>query len=408
MRPRLTVGLVLSTVLVVGLVVTGAGPGNDHVTQEPDTPLYAMGEGVRTTSASRLAGGVCLARVSPAQLDRLFVTEPGGVVGADYQRTMELPDGRVLWTFQDAEVRLPSGATTLVHNIGMVQDGTCFSVLMGGSAGAPTSWLFGEHTSPFRRWFWPLGSMIGSDGRIYVYAAEMQERGESYLTHVVPASTFVAAVDPATWNVEWYGRPGDGSAALYGFSIASDESWTYLYAQCHRQFGFDPYIFVLAHDRDCAARVTVGRIPRGSALARPTYWDGRRWQTDPARARSLFATDGGRARPAQVVLHNNQWMSITKVDDWWGKQIVVEQAPRPTGPFAVTRTLSPQPKCPDDCNTYFASWVPGPSDATMIFGLSHNRWDGIPTHVYRPTFGAVTAPPWTPSHADRCNVGHCD
>jgi hypothetical protein len=398
---RVVASVVFAVATLLSTVPSGHGPAGAL-----DAAPGASGVG--STSPAYVAGGVCLANVSPSELNRLFVSEPGGVVGADYQRTLELPDGSVLWTFQDAEVRLPSGATTLVHNIGMVQRGSCFSVLMSGTAWSPQPWLFAEYTSRFQRWFWPLGATIGSDGRVYVFAAEMREEGGSYLTRVVPTATFAAAVNPSNWNVEWYGRPGDGSAALYGFSIASDRNWTYLYAQCHRQFGFDPYIFVLAHDRSCTSRVTVARVRRGDVLSAPRYWDGARWRADRSRARPVFGAAGLIARPTQVVFHNNQWMAITKLDDWWGKRIVVEQARRPTGPFALVEQRWPSPKCPRDCNTYFASWIPAPNPGAMFFGLSHNRWDGLPTAVYRPTFGRLDAPRYSPSIADRCSVGYCD
>ena len=267
--------------------------------------------------------------------------------------------------------------------------------------------MFAADTSRFRRWFWPLGATTGSDGRVYVFVAEMYERGDRYLTEVVPTSTFLAAINPSTWYPEWYGRPGDGSAALYGFSAASDERWTYLYAQCHRQFGFDPYVFVLAHDRECGPRVTVGRVRRGDVLARPSYWDGARWQSNPVRVTPVFGTAGHIARPSQVVRRDNWWLAITKLDDWWGNRILVERAARPTGPFVTLHEMWPQPKCPRDCNTYFASWVPSVDANTLTFGLSHNRWDGVFTAVYRPTFGAMSAPPFEFSPADRCGLGQC-
>jgi hypothetical protein len=43
-----------------------------------------------------------------------------------------------------------------------------------------------------------------------------------------------------------------------------------------------------------------------------------------------------------------------------------------------------------------------------MFGLSHNRWDGITTEVYRPTFGVVAEPAEQMLQADRCSLGYCD
>ena len=33
----------------------------------------------------------------------------------------------------------------------------------------------------------------------------------------------------------------NSSTDLYGFDIASDEQWTYLYSHCYRQFGFTAF-----------------------------------------------------------------------------------------------------------------------------------------------------------------------
>lgn len=358
------------------------------------------------TEASVRRGSVCLPAVTPAQLDRLFVTEPGGVKGADYQRATPLPDGRVVWTFQDAEVRLPQGGTRLVHNIGMVQEGNCFTVLMSGTAEDPRPWLFAAATVPFARWYWPLGAEVGADGLLYVFVAEMYERGPGYLSRAEPGSTAVAVVDLSSFEVRTTTRPANSSAALYGFSIESDSTWTYLYAQCHRQFGFDPYIFVYAHDFSCSSRVTVARVPKGQLLAPPRYWTGNGWGTDPAGAVPILDT-GRMVNASQFVSVNRQWLAITKVGDWWGDRIVIEYALRPVGPFTIVAEWTPPVKCAVDCNNYFASWIPSPAAGQIYYGLSHNRWDGIASEVYRPTFGAVATPPARLLPAERCSLGYC-
>lgn len=368
--------------------------------------VSVVGEPSPTAASSSATEPTCLAGAGPNELDRLFDAAPGGVVGGDYQRATSLPDGRVLWTFQDAEVRLPGGGTRLVHNIGMVQDGACFRVLMGGTPDAPTPWLFGSRTTPFVRWFWPLGAELGADGHLYVFAAEMIERGPGYLARTEPVATAVAIVDATTLEVRSTGRPADASAALYGFSIESDRTWTYLFAQCHRQFGFDPYIFVYAHDFACAGRVTVARVPKGQLLATPTYWTAGGWSRDAAAAIPIL--DPARlVNASQFAYVNNQWMAITKVGDWWGDRIVVEYSLRPVGPFVTVAEWRPPTKCSTDCNNYFASWIPWTAPGQLMFGLSHNRWDGIASEAYRPTFGLIAAPPLRLLPAERCSLGYC-
>jgi hypothetical protein len=387
-------GVVRTVVLVSMALVLGVSIGSSG---RPPDPVAAA------STAS-----VCLAGTTPGHLDQLFAAEPGGVIGADYQRTTPLADGRVLWTFQDAEVRLPGGGTRLVHNVGMVQEGNCFSMLIGGTSVDPRPWLFAEATTPFSRWFWPLGAEVGADGLLYVFVAEMYERSPGYLIRTEPVSTAVAMVDTQTWNVVRTTTPTDSSASLYGWSIASDATWTYLFAQCHRQFGYDLFIFTLAHDQSCSSRVTVARVPKGRLLAAPTYWAGRGWSADPSSAVPIIETKNRMVNATQFVRVANTWMAITKVGDWWGDRILIERAERAVGPYSVVSVIPAVPKCVRDCNTYFASWIPSSQAGQLTYGLSHNRWDGIASVVYRPTFGAIPAPAFTTSTAQRCSLGYCD
>lgn len=435
----LLTGLVIVLTTVASTAAVGATQQDDTASRPTD-----LTDGIRGRSVSErplLAPDVCLPDLSPASLDTLFYSYPAGIVGADYARTLRVPSGDVLWTFQDAKVLLPGDEVAVLHNIGMVQRGNCFTVLRSGTDGAPRPWLFAEDTIDRQRWFWPLDAELGSDGKVYVYLADTRELPpppppdpeadgpdpdapepdppRDYLFHTVPHGTFVAQIDPDTWTVEFYGVPTDASADLYGFSIESDSRWTYFFAQCHRQFGFDPYVFgVLAHDRSCSDRVTVARVPRGQLFDPPSYWDGHGWTSDSSRAAPIIEQTGRFANPTQFLFSNNHWVAVTKIDDWWGDTVVVERARRPTGPFDHVAAFRPQAVC-GECNTYFASWVIAPSqpeqeskrvDPTtpLTISLSNNRWDGQASAFYRPTFFTVPAPPDLPASADRCALGHCD
>jgi hypothetical protein len=66
----------LSTCLVAALVVIAPPrPGADLLAQASSSFIGSTG---------------------PAELTALFDLEPDGLLGADYQRSLELPDGRVL------------------------------------------------------------------------------------------------------------------------------------------------------------------------------------------------------------------------------------------------------------------------------------------------------------------------
>lgn len=401
--------LVVSGLLVSGLVVSGfrVSAAEDH----DDETLSVDRESFTRATDNFIAANFCLPDLSVGSLGTMFNGEPGGIIGADYPRTLTLPNGNVLWTFQDAHIRTPTGAR-YVHNIGMLQVGLCFNILVGGSSQFPEAWLFPEQTVPNSRWFWPLDAEIGSDGQVYIFAAEMNERGESYLERTEPGGVFVARFNPTNWNIEWYGRPGDTSNSLYGWSIESDDNWTYLFGHCHRQFGYDPFFGGAAHDRSCTQRVTLARVPVGRVLDQPSYWTGTGWSYSPSQAVSVVAPKGSWTVPTQFLVKNGRWLAITKVDDWFGTDIVIESAVHPAGPYVEIERRPAATKCANtECNTYFSSWIDGqnlgePGDL-LISSLSHNRWDGQPSSVYRPTYQVVLPPPNHPAAAMRCRLGHC-
>ncbi len=302
-----------TTMLLMLVAITASATGSPIAgADEPDEFLTAGRGSYERVDATYIADTFCLADLTVQSLGRMFDTEPGGIIGADYPRTLVLPTGNVLWTFQDARVRTPTGAR-YVHNIGMMQVGRCFSILVGGSSTSPQAWLFPEHTAPEFRWFWPLDAEIGADDQVYVFSAEMHERGDSYLSRTEPGATFVARVNPDNWNVEWYGQPGDASNDLYGWSIVSDDEWTYLFAHCHRQFGFDPVFGVDAHDRSCSDRVTVGRVPLGALFEPPVYWTGSSWSPNRSDATPVIPRSRRFSSPTQIIEKNGRWRSVLRL-----------------------------------------------------------------------------------------------
>lgn len=259
--------------------------------------------------------------------------------------------------------------------------------------------LFADRTVPFVRWFWPLDASVGDDGRVYIYAAEVEERGSEYLSETVPVGTWVAVFDPTVDAVVDELRPPDSSADLYGWSITSDDTWTYLYAHCYRQFGFDDYATVSAFDRSCATDITVARVPLGKLFDPLRYWDGASWVPDPERAAPIVETRGRRINAEQFEWTGARFVSVNKEGDWWGDRILLSESSSATGPFRVYDDIAAPIKCAE-CNSFFATWVPAAAtrrtDGSFVISLAHNRWDGVVTSLYRPSFLRVPAPTHLP------------
>jgi len=342
-------------------------------------------------AAPRIA---CAAGTDPGSLTRRFAGGIGPMVGADYQRAFPLPDGRRLWVFQDAFVRTTSGATRLVHNVGLVQSGRCFRLLRAGTAARPRPWIGAGMTTPRRHWFWPLGGTVAADGTFRLFVAEMAERGPGYLTRTEPVATWIATITLPDLRVVRLRRAPDSGVRLYGWSVVDSGAFTYLYGHCYRQFGWG----FLGHAQ-CAADVKVARVPRGRLDARPTYWTGARWSSRAGRAANIAPRSGprGEARrvnPMQIAFVGGRWIAVTKVDDWFGDRIYLDHAPSPAGPWRTSAVLRAPTLGPASAyNTYFASFIGGTSRSLTV-GLSNNRWDGALSSAYRPTFLDVSLDRW--------------
>jgi hypothetical protein len=239
-----------------------------------------------------------------------------------------------------------------------------------------------------------LGGAIADDGTFGLFVAEMRERGPRYLSHAEPVATWLARIDPVTLALISFEPARDASAALYGWSVASDDRHTYLYGHCYRQFGFSP----IGHDA-CAADVTVARTALGALDAPLQYWNGTNWVDDPAAAVNIApaAAPSGQPRsinPMQIAHVDGVWLAVTKDGDWWGTTIYVDEASEPTGPWTTTAVVDAIPLGRQDrYDTYFASLIPT-TDGKLVIGLSNNRWDGRTSGAYRPTFTALPDVGW--------------
>lgn len=356
-----------------------------------DTSFITLGE---TTVAAHLPDPVCAAGTGPVELTAFFdAGRP--LLGADYQRPFALPDGRVLWLFQDAFLPTSHGPE-LVHNVGLLQSGRCFQLLRSGSTDAPASYILANRTDRFVHWFWPLGGGIGLDGRLNVFVAEMREHGPGYLVHTEPVATWLVSIELDTLTVDDVRLAPNPSNELYGWSVVSQGEFTYLYAHCYRQFGWDLFPFAdppfRAHDFSCGPDVTVARVPRSDFEALPDYWDGTGWTAEESDAAPVIPREGRAVNPSQITLFEGRFVAVTKVGDWWGDTIYLDVAAVAEGPWHTYATVTVAPG-DDDGNTYFASIVPyGADETSFVVGISRNTWSGDDPDHYSPMFIRIPAP----------------
>jgi hypothetical protein len=357
---------------------------------------------VADAPVTHAAASNCAASTSPLDLSTFFASAGSGLVGGDYPHSYPLPDGRVLWLFQDGFIGGPDTSRLdgagFAHNVALVQTGLCFEPRWGGGpAEAPQSFLGADLETDLSHWWWPLDGEMGSDGNLHVFAAEfMNAAGTGAGTGATPIAVWRAVIDPVSLTVLSFSPAADPSdRPLYGFSVTSDDTWSYLYGNCYRQFT-EP-MFVGWFDLSCNALVQLARVPKGHFEANPEYWNGHSWVADRTAAVAVHV-DGTFADPLQVErLPDGRYVAVSHLDDWFGTAVDAYVAPAPTGPFTLYSRVPVSTSCGDECTTYFASFTPWrTASGSFEVAISNFTWN-IAVAVeqpwlYRPSVVTVPSP----------------
>jgi hypothetical protein len=350
----------------------------------------------------------CATGTSAAALDAFFRERLGPVMGEDYQHVYALGGSRYLWLFQDAFIDMSGVAAdmskaTFVHNIALVQEGACFTLLYRGSPQAPAAFEPGIGGRPIATWFWPMGGeLVG--GALQVFWAQMERDGydptgaDGLGWH--PVRTWLATYDPVSLvRTSLAPAADDGVRPIYGYSVVTQGDTTYLFGNSFeqnllREGGF-------ANGPHSATAMYLARVPAGQLAAAPEYRTADGWSSDPAAAVPIVQRYWAE-NPMQPRRFGDEWVSVTKVDGYWGDELAVDVANEPWGPWTTVdqRTLLPRNGDPL-MNTYHAHLMPWLADGQLVVSISQNarnmRRDAYPAPGrYRPGFFAVRlvrAPP---------------
>lgn len=362
---------------------------------------------------------------SAAGLKATFAKDVAGIAGMDYQRAIDLGNGQTLWLFQD--VKLTGGQ--LIHNAallgkpGSTAGSYTYTLKKGGTSTTPAPWIGGATcptsgsllglncTKPFQHWFWIMGGATDGLGNIRLMVAEMANDSGAYLSSTHPVATWIATANASTLAITSFTKAYDSSADLFGFTVTSDNTYSYLMANCYIQF-MPQYFLGMA---PCTSTMYVARVPKGQLTAAPQYLTTTGWSATKANLVDVSGLDPGRdgSDPMQVLYQPAtatraaRWIAVTKGDDWWGTSIFIDVSPATygTAPLApgqggwtTVQTIDHTPYLagtPDLTNTYFASFGPvlDPDNNKLVVGLGRNRWDGaFDTNIYQPTFFNVDVP----------------
>lgn len=350
--------------LAAGAVLTSAGAAAQAAA--PARPAAA-----ETAAPPPAVTEACAADTSAAALDAFFAADgAAGLAGGDYPHVIALPDGRLLWLFQDAFLGDDASlfGDRFAHNAALVQDGPCFRLLPAGG-GVGTSFVGSWVEESLTSWIWPLDAELGADGHLWLYLAEVQNAdGTGAAKGARPIGTWRARLSLPDLELVDMLPASDRSRSLYGYSIVSDRAWTYLFGHCYRQFGTVEYGF----SEECSPYAYLARVPKGRMDLAPEYWDGTGWSDRRDGAEPVLTAE--RSMPVSVERFGDVYVAASKENDWFGNDIVVRTAPLPQGPWTEVARFTPELRC-ETCNDYGAFVLPHLEGDRVVIAFSNNAWD---------------------------------
>ncbi len=356
-----------------------------------------------TGGLARCVGG---SSETAAAYNAAFGSPIGYRQGGDIPHRYRLPDGRVLWILNDSWInrtkpagKLTPPTSTLVRNIAVVQTGLCFEVHAGvvpalppAIEPVPESWYADGERTDMAWWWFNDGVVVGSE--LHIFASAMRQTGPvGFGVAWKPTATYILTLDTRSLAVRaMRPAPNVGATPGYGFSIAHDKDWTYLY-------GHNDNLQFYEASKD----TYLARVPRNEVFAAPVYWSGSGWSAAAAAAVPVVSM-GTWTHRMRVLHHDDRWIATAKEDDFFGDEFLILEAPLPQGPWKVTQRFPIATKTGGtDSVTYDGmAWPTSDPDRLIIaWSNNHFQWAAVSANpsIYRPSFAERWLGPPTQSNA---------
>jgi hypothetical protein len=365
-------------------------PAVSYVTTAADKPFVGRWNHYPTRIAE--AGYVvtelgCASGRSAAELNERFRDRLGPILGLDNAHVVDLGHQRFLWLFNDIYFDHTNTKSSLlgspsVRNVAVLQQRNCFTLVRRGDRSRILSFEPGDErdvkVEGVDRFFWPLGGELHG-GRVWVFWAEMKQdkpaaAGDGISRH--PIRTWLATYDATSLErLDFRPARNDGVFPQYGYAVASDDDITYLFGNSNLlNLKLEGGFYSGPHS---ATKMYLARVPRGQLDQLPEYRTAKGWSADPDDAVPIserFWTENG-MQPRYLA---GRWVSVTKVDGFWGKETIVEIADEPWGPWRIVskRTIEPF-RGFDVMNNYQPIILPyrDPSgDMVIVMSQNANNW----------------------------------
>lgn len=316
-----------------------------------------------------------------------------GFLGADVGADVLLQDGRRIWVFGDTLRQQDFRGQKFVRNSMLMFSPGCATVVMPSDHGA----VVPDRDDGVGYWPMDIGAVhhTGYDV-VGVSLQRVRTTGPGVFDFEVLGPA-IALFDvpfgeaPRLISVRDLGPDdADPERPMWGAAIETTADAAYIYGTARPGDGstFGRSLQV--------ARAPISDVANQAAWR---YWDGHRWQRDPAKAVVLIPAVGGVSEVLSVFRRNGSWYAVSKRDDYLGEDLVIWKAPSPTGPFVASAPLA---EIPSDSADGLLRYMPLahpdllPADGSVVVSYSRNVSDlqrlRQHPHLYRPRFLRVPLP----------------
>lgn len=327
------------------------------------------------------------------ELSRTYLGHPA-FQGGDAAIDAVLSDGRRLVVFGDT-LRTPDypGGAIVRNSIVIVESmSACVILGPGGSAAIPD-----------RRdgvGYWPMSIVVDPESGLDEVVVMMQRvtaaraddlgfaiLGTSYVRLLLPPGEAPVLADV----IDMHPDDRSMSQTTWGAAMWQDaDGWIYVYGtRSPEEVGIFGRSLMVARSR-------WGTL---DDMSQWEYWDGAQWVTRPADAAVLIAAEQGVAQVLSVFETEGRWRAVSTLGGDLGDEVVVWDAPTPTGPFiANPPSLRLPPDSVDGALTYLVLAHPSvfPEEGSVVISYSQGVTEAEdlldePLR-YRPRFVRIDLP----------------
>ena len=308
----------------------------------------------------------------------LFDRDGDGWTGSDGTYSLQLPNGRILWSFGDTFLGTVNPDysrpfTGLINNSFMIQDGSEMTTYHGGTPNNPTAYVVPSNPDHF---YWPGdGTVIGD--KVYMYMQIIRLTGEGGIFGFEHLGADIAVFQLPQFELTQILPYVMTTDYLPGVSVYEEGNYIYSYAT-----------------RSVNGKNTLVSRVNITNVQEEEYWNGTGWGNERVLNAYMKESNGQNLKVSNmftIFKFGGKYRLITQAD-FLGRRIFLYSGDSPTGPWGNRQIVYNTPEAGGDIMTYNAYAHPHIVHPTkgILVSYNVNSFDFLDlfedARIYRPRF----------------------